>query len=84
MLQYGVGSTIEGVLAFSPKDGDNYKQGTYSQVAELWLDEIEVPSEWRPDYAACSYYYVVGKEPNEALFMWNSDEKKLHIVESFM
>ncbi len=84
VFQYDAGCMVEDVLAFCPTEGDTYRKGTYSEASELWLDDLGVPAEWRPDYEACSYYYQIEKSPDEVIFMWNSDEKKLHIVESFM
>lgn len=55
---------------------------SYRESCEEWLDEIEVPSSERPAYSDCLYWYQRDRT-DEIIILWNQEEMKLYIVESF-
>ena len=54
----------------------------YSDTVEEWLDEIEVPEEWRPDYERCFCWDKVQNDNDQLIIFWDNDKNQLYIVES--
>ncbi len=59
---------------------------TYSEEVSQWLDRIEVPDQWRPDYdnGNCSYRYRRKEDNSQIIIVWNSTLNRLYIAESFI
>ena len=57
---------------------------TTTHAAEAWLDELTVPAEQRPDYAACYLYYAAQPDNSELLLYWDPELQRLYLVESFL
>ena len=54
----------------------------YSDTIEEWLDEIEVPEAWRPDYERCFCWDTVQNDNDKLIIFWDNDKNQLYIVES--
>lgn len=71
---------------FSWKTGEEnssfYRQ--CSNDVSAWLDEIDVPSEYRPDYPACLYWCDSHEDSSEIVILWNKGKKTIYVVESFL
>lgn len=51
---------------------------------EAWLDALEVPPAFRPDYDACSWWRAAQDDGSELAAFWDADEGRVYIAESFM
>ena len=73
-------------LMFAWSSNNNRKtlfHDSYSEAAEEWLDEIEVPFEWRPDYEKCFYWYKAQEDNSQLIIFWDDNANRLYIVEEF-
>ena len=50
---------------------------------ERWLDELQVPAVFRPDYTACGMKRMTKPGGDEVLFFWDHVKRTLYIAESF-
>lgn len=64
------------------EDSSFYKH--CSNDVNAWLGEIDVPSEYRPDYSACSYWYDSHEDNSEIVILWNKEKKTIYVAESFL
>ena len=55
-----------------------------SQAADEWLTKLDVADEYRPDYAACSYWYQSQSDNSEIIIFWDADADRLYVAESFL
>lgn len=75
---------IEALFEWSETESDTLFAGGYSNAAEAWLDEIEVPQEERPEYESCVYWYASQADNSEIIIFWDDVRERIYIVESFM
>ncbi len=84
VFSYKYEDYIDLMFAWTPNEHKtNYYPTTY-EAAEAWLDEIDVPSDERPDYANCISWNKSQEDNSEIIFFWDSDLNKLYIVENFI
>lgn len=57
---------------------------SYSIAVSKWLDEIDVPSEKRPEYSECVFWYNAHMDTSEIIVLWNRTEKTVYVVEHFI
>lgn len=63
-------------------DGQATSSGSAAQLAEAWLDQLEVPAAQRPDYSQCQAgYRTQNGGADQLLAFW--DGEKLYLLESF-
>lgn len=73
-------------LMFAWSSNNNHKtlfHDSYSETAEEWLDELNVPDEWRPDYEKCYYWYKAQEDNSQLIIFWDNDANQLYIAEEF-
>lgn len=75
---------IDLMFAWPPTKYPTTFYATTSEAAEVWLDEIAVPAEERPDYAKCSSWHKSQEDNSEIIFFWDSEQNRLYIVENFI
>jgi len=75
---------IDLMFAWPPTEYPTNFYATTSEAAEVWLDEIDVPAEERPDYTKCSSWHTSQKDNSEIIFFWDSEQNLLYIVENFI
>lgn len=56
---------------------------SYSEAAAEWLAEIDVESEWHPDYENCLYWYRSQEDNSQLLIFWDREQNLLYVLESF-
>ena len=72
------------MFAWASVDRETIYYDSLTQAAETWLDEIEVPAEYRPDYDNCSNWYRAKEDNSEILFFWDAERNLLYCLESFL
>lgn len=84
VFSYRYEDYIDLMFAWRANEGKTLFRDSYSETAEEWLDEIEVPRGWRPDYESCSYWYKTQEDNSQIIIFWDSEENRLYIVEQFI
>ena len=75
---------IDLMFAWPPTEYPTNFYATTSEAAEVWLDEIDIPAEARPDYTKCSSWHTSQKDNSEIIFFWDSSTNLLYIIENFI
>ena len=75
---------IDLMFAWPPTEYPTNYYATTSEAAEVWLDEIDVPAEERPDYEKCCSWHKSQEDNSEIIFFWDSEQNRLYIVENFI
>lgn len=55
-----------------------------TNAVKEWLDSITVPAELSPNYSECLYFYRSKDDNSEIIILWDTGNKSLHVVESFL
>ncbi len=84
VFSYRYEDYIDLMFAWSPVEKETIFHPSVSEAAEEWLDEIEVPTEKRPDYAACSSWHTSKRDNSEIIIFWDSEQNLLYVVEHFL
>ena len=58
--------------------------GNYSDTVNVWLDTIEVPAEYRPDYSECLFWYNSQNDNSEIIILWDKGNSTIYVAESFL
>ena len=72
------------MFAWTPNEHKTNFYPTTREAAEVWLDEIDVPAEKRPDYEKCCSWSKSQDDNSEIIIFWDNNLNKLYIVESFI
>ena len=56
----------------------------YSNTVNVWLETIDVPSEYQPDYSDCLFWYNSQDDHSEIIILWDKGKNALYVVESFL
>ena len=75
---------IDLMFAWSPTEYPTNHYTTTSKAAEVWLGEIDVPAEERPDYKKCCTWHKAQEDNSEIILFWDSEQNRLYIVENFI
>ncbi len=84
VFSYKYEDYIDLMFAWTPNEHKTNNYPTTHQAAEVWLDEIEVDSDKRPNYTNCISWNKSQNDNSEIIFFWDSDLNKLYIVEKFI
>lgn len=84
VFSYQYEDFIDQMFAWGSVDRETIYCDSLTQAAETWLDEIEVPAEYRPDYDACSNWYRAKSDNSEIIFFWDAERNRLYCLESFL
>lgn len=82
VYSYKDGNPIAEAFSWRSNELPTEFHDSYSAAAEEWLDAIEVPSEKRPNYANCRFYYTTKDDHDELILFWDRTAKRLYILES--
>ena len=66
IFSYQYEDFIDQMFAWGSVDRETIYCDSLTQAAETWLDEIEVPAEYRPDYDACCSKGLCGEKRDKA------------------
>lgn len=84
VYQYKYEDYIDLMLVWETMENVSIFGKTYSEEADSWLDRLEVPDEWRPDYENCFYRYRTQDDNSQLLIFWDRELNRLYIAESFI
>lgn len=84
VFSYQFEEAIGQMLAWSSAEGKTVFQETYRDAANGWLDDVEVPTENRPDFGQCLFWYDRQEDNSQILVCWNPQEKTVSVIESFI
>ena len=84
IFSYKYEDYIDLMFAWSPNEHKTTDYPTTREASEAWLDEINVPTDKRPDYSNCSSWSKSQNDNSEIIFFWDSDLNKLYIIEKFI
>ena len=84
VFSYQYEDFIDQMFAWGSVDRETIYYDSFTQAAEAWLDEIEVPAEYRPDYDTCSNWYRAKSDNSEILFFWDAQRNLLYCLESIL
>ena len=75
---------IDLMFAWPPTEYSTNHYAATSEAAEVWLDEIGVPAEERPNYEKCCSWHKSQEDNSEIIFFWDSEQNRLYIIENFI
>lgn len=75
---------VQTMLAWYPTEQKTNFYPTVSDAAEAWLDEIQVPKEWRPEYEKCCSWHTSQSDNSELIFFWDNGANLLYVIENFL
>ena len=81
---YELEDSVAEMVEWSKTEGHTNYFSTYKETADNWLAEIGVEKEQYPVYENANYYYQRQVDNSELILIWNSEEKKIYVLESFM
>lgn len=84
VFSYRYEDFIDQMFAWGSVDRETIYYDSLTQAAEAWLDEIEVPAEYRPDYDTCSNWYRAKDDNSEIIFFWDAELNLLYCLESIL
>lgn len=84
VFSYKYEDYIDLMFAWTPNEHKTNFYPTTREAAEVWLDEIDVPSNERPDYSKCCSWSKSQDDNSEIIIFWDNNLNKLYIVESFI
>lgn len=84
VFSYQYEDFIDQMFAWGSVDRETIYYDSFTQAAEAWLDESEVPAEYRPDYDTCSNWYRAKDDNSEIIIFWNADLNRLYFLESIL
>lgn len=84
VFSYRYEDFIDQMFAWGNVDRETIYYDSLTQAAEAWLDEIEVPAEYRPDYDSCSNWYRAKDDNSEIIFFWDAELNLLYCLESIL
>lgn len=84
VFSYEKQDAIKKFLEWPDSESATIYHNTYTEAVKQWLEELDVPTNWCPEYNGSRYYYTSQSDNSELIILWDCEAKLLHIVESFM
>lgn len=84
IFSYKNQSYIEEMLEWESYEKGTIFYGNYSDTLAAWLDEIEVPSKYRPECSCSLFLYSSQTDNSEIIIVWNNKNSLLYVAESFL
>lgn len=75
---------LSSMYAWLPDERATIFHDSFSEAAKDWLDRLDCPAQWLPDYDSCEYYYLSHKDNSELIVFWDKDAERLFVLESFL
>lgn len=84
IFSYKEESTVNDMLFWQSEESETEYCDCYSNAVDGWLDKIDVPSEERPNYEKCLYWYKAQEDGSEIIVLCDKNKSVLYIAESFI
>ena len=84
VFSYKYEDYIDLMFAWTPNEHKTNFYPTTREAAEVWLDEIDVPADERPDYSKCYSWSKSQDDNSKIIIFWDNELNKLFIVENFI
>ena len=84
IFSYKYEDYIDLMFAWTPNEHKTNFYPTTREAAEVWLNEIDVPADERPDYSKCCSWSKSQNDNSEIIFLWDNELNKLYIIENFI
>lgn len=84
VFSYKDQAPVSELFSWKADEDNSLFYGSYSNAVHTWLDEIDVPLEYRPDYSACLYWYGSQEDNSEIIILWNRENSTIYVAESFL
>ena len=84
VFSYKYEDYIDLMFAWTPNEHKTNFYPTTREAAEVWLNEIDVPADERPDYSKCYFWSKSQEDNSEIIFLWDNELNKLYIIENFI
>ncbi|MBQ9459609.1 MAG: hypothetical protein IJU66_06710 [Oscillospiraceae bacterium] len=78
------GTRLGSMYGWLAEDRETIFHDSMSGAAEDWLEQLNVPAEWRPRCDDCLYWYQKQEDNSELLVFWDEGRETLCILESFL
>ncbi len=75
---------IEKLFNWSIKEKETIYYSSYSESINNLLSKIKVSKKNYPNYSNCKYWYNKQNDNSEIIILWDSEENRLYVVESFL
>lgn len=84
IFSYKDHSYVGEMLDWESDEKETLYYGNYSNTVNVWLDTIDVPSEYRPDCSECLFWYNSQDDNSEIIILWDKGNNALYLMESFL
>ena len=84
VFSYKYEDYIDLMFAWTPNEHKTNFYPTTREAAEVWLNEIDVPADERPDYSKCYSWSKSQEDNSEIIFLWDNELNKIYIIENFI
>ena len=84
IFSYKDHSYVAEMLDWESNEKETIYYGNYSDTVNVWLDKIEVPVEYRPNYSECFFWYNSKNDNSEIIILWDKENSTIYVVESFL
>lgn len=84
VFSYRYEDYIELMFAWRHMESATLYYGSYSEAANQWLAELDVPQGQCPNFEDCFYWYKSENNNSEILVFWDPSGNKLYIVENLL
>ncbi|MDE7262863.1 MAG: hypothetical protein K2N78_12510 [Oscillospiraceae bacterium] len=84
IFAYRDGEPVSKMFEWQSEEKNTNYRSSYSGAVDEWLNQIDVPSKERPNYAECVYWYQSHSDNSEIVILWDEGQGKLYVVESLL
>ena len=84
VFSYRYEDYIDLMFTWRHMESNTLHYATYSEAADVWLSELDIPKEQYPDYENCFYWYLNADDNSEMIIFWNPEINRLYIVENII
>jgi len=84
IFSYKDHSCVGEMLDWESDERETFFYDNYSNTVNVWLETIDVPSEYRPNCSDCLFWYDSQADHSEIIILWDKGKNALYVVESFL
>ena len=84
VFSYKDDSYVGEMLDWESDEKETFFYDNYSDTVNIWLDEINVSSKYRPNYSDCLFWYSSQDDYSEIIILWNKRKNAIYVAETFL